>query len=91
MVPKDKQVVSTSVSTTAEQQKPFKMTDEDRHRRAKFLHAQELTDREPMNVPELERMIYNPIRRLYRYKNTNKDLHKLTKAQLLSNFSLTPF
>ena len=45
---------------------PFKMSDEDRHRRAKYLHAQELTDREPMNVPELERMIYNPIRRLYR-------------------------
>lgn len=46
---------------------PFKMSDEDRQRRAKFLHAQELTDREPMNVPELERMIYNPIRRLYRW------------------------
>lgn len=117
MVSKDKQVASSSVSTTAEQQKasagaklhkevarmnkeqaswtapptafdswpahekpfpvepfhhersrlPFKMTDEDRQRRAKFLHAQELTDREPMNVPELERMIYNPIRRLYRW------------------------
>lgn len=118
MVSKDKQAVaSSSVSTTAEQQKasagaklhreldrmskeqsswtapptafdswpahekpfpvepfhhersrlPFKMTDEDRERRAKFLHAQELTDREPMNVPELERMIYNPIRRLYRW------------------------
>jgi len=46
---------------------PFKMTDEDRLRRKKFLHSQELTDREPMNVPELERMIYNPIRRLYRW------------------------
>lgn len=45
---------------------PFKMTDEDRKRRSAFLHSQELTDREPMNVPELERMIYNPIRRLYR-------------------------
>lgn len=46
---------------------PFKMTDEDRLRRKKFLHSQELTDREPINVPELERMIYNPIRRLYRW------------------------
>lgn len=42
------------------------MTEEDRLRRKAYLHAQELTDREPMNVPELERMIYNPIRRLYR-------------------------
>lgn len=48
------------------QRLPFKMTDEDRLRRKKFLHSQELTDREPMNIPELERMIYNPIRRLYR-------------------------
>ena len=46
---------------------PFKMTEEDRIRRRAYLHAQELTDREPMNVPELERMIYNPIRRFYRY------------------------
>lgn len=45
---------------------PFKMTDEDRKRRSAFLHSQELTDREPVNVPELERMIYNPFRRLYR-------------------------
>lgn len=46
---------------------PFKMTDEDRMRRKAYLHSQELTDREPMNVPELERMIFNPIRRLYRW------------------------
>lgn len=46
---------------------PFKMTEEDRLRRKAYMHAQELTDREPINVPELERMIYNPIRRLYRY------------------------
>lgn len=45
---------------------PFKMSDEDRARRKAFLHSQELTDREPMRVPELEYMIYNPIRRLYR-------------------------
>lgn len=48
------------------QRLPFKMTEEDRLRRKNYLHSQELTDREPMNVPELERMIYNPIRRLYR-------------------------
>jgi hypothetical protein len=48
------------------QRLPFKMTDEDRLSRSKYLHSQELTDREPMNVPELERMIYNPIRRMYR-------------------------
>ncbi len=46
---------------------PFKMTDEDRLRRKKYLHSQELSDHEPRNVPELERMIYNPIRRLYRW------------------------
>jgi len=48
------------------QRLPFKMNDEDRVRRHKYLHSQELTDREPIVVPELERMIYNPIRRLYR-------------------------
>ena len=45
---------------------PFKMTDEDRKRRQIYLESQQLTDREPVRVPELERMIYNPIRRLYR-------------------------
>lgn len=45
---------------------PFKMSDEDRARRKAWLHAQELSDREPIRVPELEYMIYNPFRRLYR-------------------------
>jgi hypothetical protein len=45
---------------------PFKMTDEDRLRRKTWVQSQELTEREPVRVPELERMIYNPIRRLYR-------------------------
>ena len=48
------------------QRLPFKMTEEDRLRRKAWVHSQELTDREPVTVPELERMIYNPIRRLYR-------------------------
>ena len=46
---------------------PFKMTDEDRMRRKIYLASQELTDREPVRVPELERMVFNPIRRFYRY------------------------
>jgi hypothetical protein len=45
---------------------PFKMTDEDRLRRKVWVHSQALTDREPVVVPELETMIFNPIRRLYR-------------------------
>ena len=45
---------------------PFKMTDEDRMRRQKYLHAQELSEREPVRVNELERLLYNPIRRLYK-------------------------
>lgn len=45
---------------------PFKLSDEDRARRKAWVHSQELTDREPVRVPELEYMIYNPIRRLYR-------------------------
>ena len=49
------------------QRLPFKMSDEDRLRRKKFLQSQELTDREPVHVPELERMLYNPIRRFYRW------------------------
>ena len=48
------------------QRLPFKMTDEDRKRRKIWVESQELTDREPIRVPELEKMIYNPIRRLYR-------------------------
>ena len=45
---------------------PFKMSDEDRLRRKIWVQSQELSEREPIRVPELERMIYNPIRRLYR-------------------------
>ena len=45
---------------------PFKMTDEDRMRRKIWLHSQALTDREPVQVPELQTMIFNQIRRLYR-------------------------
>ena len=45
---------------------PFKMTDEDRLRRKIWIQSQELSEREPVRVPELERMIYNPFRRLYR-------------------------
>ena len=45
---------------------PFKMTDEDRLRRKKWIESQTLTDREPVHVEELERQIFNPIRRLYR-------------------------
>lgn len=48
------------------QRLPFKMSEEDRLRRKIWAHSQELTEREPVRVPELERMIYNPIRRLYR-------------------------
>ena len=48
------------------QRLPFKMTEEDRLRRKAWVHSQELSAREPVNVPELETMIYNPIRRLYR-------------------------
>lgn len=48
------------------QRLPFKMSDEDRARREAWVHSQELTDREPVRVPELEYMIYNPFRRLYR-------------------------
>ena len=48
------------------QRLPFKMTEEDRMRRKIWLHSQELTEREPIRVPELERMIFNPIRRFYR-------------------------
>jgi hypothetical protein len=45
---------------------PFKMTDEDRLRRKQWLVSQNLSEREPVRVPELEKMIFNPIRRLYR-------------------------
>ncbi|RNA24959.1 NADH dehydrogenase ubiquinone 1 beta subcomplex subunit 6 [Brachionus plicatilis] len=45
---------------------PFKMSEEDRQRRKTWIKSQELTEREPVRVPELEQMIYNPIRRLYR-------------------------
>jgi hypothetical protein len=48
------------------QRLPFKMSDEDRLRRKIWVHSQQLTDREPVTVPELETMIFNPIRRLYR-------------------------
>ena len=41
---------------------PFKMTDEDRMRRKIYLKSLELTDREPAYVPEIETMIYNPVR-----------------------------
>lgn len=45
---------------------PFKMTDEDRLRRKRWVHSQELSEREPVRVPELEKQLFNPIRRLYR-------------------------
>lgn len=48
------------------QRLPFKMSDEDRMRRKIWVKSQELTEREPVRVPELETMLYNPIRRLYR-------------------------
>jgi hypothetical protein len=48
------------------QRLPFKMSEEDRMRRKLWVKSQELTEREPVRVPELETMIYNPIRRLYR-------------------------
>lgn len=48
------------------QRLPFKMNQEDRQRRKLWMKSQELTESEPMRVPELEQMIYNPIRRLYR-------------------------
>jgi hypothetical protein len=48
------------------QRLPFKMSEEDRLRRKIWVKSQELTEREPMRIPELETMIYNPIRRLYR-------------------------
>lgn len=48
------------------QRLPFKMSEEDRQRRRIWVKSQELTEREPVRVPELEQMIYNPIRRLYR-------------------------
>lgn len=48
------------------QRLPFKMSEEDRQRRKLWLKSQELTEREPIRVAELEQMIYNPIRRLYR-------------------------
>ena len=35
-------------------------------RRKIWVQSQQLADHEPVRVPELERMIYNPIRRLYR-------------------------
>jgi hypothetical protein len=53
------------------QRLPFRMTDEDRKRRSVWLESQQLTDREPVYVPELDKMIYNPIRRLYKVP-TNK-------------------
>ena len=48
------------------QRLPFRMTDEDRQRRKAWVQSQQLADHEPVRVPELETMIYNPIRRLYR-------------------------
>ena len=47
------------------QRLPFKMTDEDRLRRKKWLESQTLTDREPVRVEEINKHIRNPIRRLY--------------------------
>jgi hypothetical protein len=49
---------------------PFKMTDEDRLRRRKWVESQELSPREPVRVPELENILFNPIRRFYRYPMT---------------------
>lgn len=48
------------------QRVPFKLSDEDRRRRQAWVESQTLADHEPAYVPELQRMIYNPIRRLYR-------------------------
>jgi hypothetical protein len=45
---------------------PFLMTDEDRKRRQIWVESQAVANHEPVRVPELETMIYNPIRRLYR-------------------------
>ncbi|CAF0798322.1 unnamed protein product [Brachionus calyciflorus] len=53
-------------SPNERQRLPFKMSDEERLRRKIWVKSQELTEREPVRVPELEQMIYNPIRRLYR-------------------------
>lgn len=48
------------------QRLPFRMSDEDRARRQRWVESQQLVDSEPRYVPELETMLYNPIRRLYR-------------------------
>ena len=42
------------------------MTDEDRSRRQRYIESQTLSDREPVRVNELEPLLLNPIRRLYR-------------------------
>lgn len=43
------------------------MTPERRAHRKQFLNDQILSDREPVYIPELERDLYHPLRRAYRY------------------------
>jgi len=43
------------------------MTEEDRRWRKQWFQDQELTAREPVEVPELRRVLVNPIKRFYKY------------------------
>jgi hypothetical protein len=66
---------------------PFKMTDEDRLRRKKWIESQVLSPREPVRVPELETILFNPIRRFYRYP-MKKLFQYLTPVLVISFFYL---
>jgi hypothetical protein len=65
-LPKEEKPFNIEPFPNERQRVPFTMTDEDRKRRKIWVESQQLADHEPVRVPELETMIYNPIRRLYR-------------------------
>lgn len=59
--------MSIAGRTVFQREREIGMTDEERKWRAQWLKDQHLTAREPVHVPELERQLRNPFRRLYRF------------------------
>lgn len=52
---------------TSERERLLGMTDEERAFRRQFLKDQILSPNEPRKVPEMYKILYNPIRRFYRW------------------------
>lgn len=53
--------------TVFRREREIGMTDEERTWRAQWLKDQQLTAREPVHEPELERQLKNPFKRFYRF------------------------